>query len=96
MIRDVVVTMWDGPHRVHRLLFAPEDVDTMDDVQVQRGLRKLGVSPLPATVLEQRARLKGWPTQADVDAIATAWTGANDGVRPVVRVLELAHRTVTQ
>jgi hypothetical protein len=28
------------------------------------------------------------PTQADLDAIATAWIAANDGVRPSVRVLE--------
>jgi hypothetical protein len=28
------------------------------------------------------------PTQADLDAIATAWLPMNDGVRPVVRVLE--------
>lgn len=30
------------------------------------------------------------PTQAELDAIATEWLAANDGVRPVVRVLEKA------
>ncbi len=28
------------------------------------------------------------PTQADLDAIAVAWTASNDGVRPAVRVLQ--------
>lgn len=31
------------------------------------------------------------PTPAELDAIATAWTAANDGVRPVVRVLEASN-----
>ena len=28
------------------------------------------------------------PTQAELDELATAWTAHNDGIRPVVRVLE--------
>ena len=28
------------------------------------------------------------PTQAELDAIAVAWTAWNEGVRPVVRVVE--------
>ncbi len=31
------------------------------------------------------------PELADLDAIATAWTAANDGVRPSVRILEEAN-----
>jgi hypothetical protein len=59
----------------------------MSDGAVVRNLRRLGVD-LPATDEARRDRLADWPTQADLDAIATAWTASNDGVRPVVRVLE--------
>ncbi len=89
MTRDVVVQLWTGARLAQRLRFTAADVDTMSDVEVAKQLRALGV-PLPATVVEQRARLKGWPTQADLDAIATAWLPWNDGVLPVVRVLEAA------
>jgi hypothetical protein len=91
--RTVVVTLWSGAHVVRRLRFAEADqparVDTMSDGQVTANLRRLEVA-VPATAAERRARLAEWPTQADLDAIATAWTASNDGVRPVVRVLEQA------
>ena len=91
MTRSVVVQLWSGTTVVRRLRFAAADqashVDSMSDEAVTQNLRRLGVA-VPAEIAEQRARLKAWPTQADLDAIATAHIAANDGVRPVARVLE--------
>jgi hypothetical protein len=70
----------------------PAHVDLMDDTAVLANLRRLGVDSIPDTSEQQRARLKAWPTSADLDAIATAWTPRNRGVRPTVRILEHARR----
>lgn len=88
MIREVGVLLWTGLRIVQRLDFTPADVDAMSDALVAKHLSRLGVAPLPETVAEQRTRLQGWPTVADLDAIAVSHTSWNDGVRPVVRVLE--------
>src|SRR4051794_38039017 len=91
--RRVVVQLWCGPRTVRRLRFPAADqpayVDTMSDADVASNLRRLGVQmPALASAEDHRTRLRDWPTQSDLDAIATAWTAANDGVRPNVRVLE--------
>jgi hypothetical protein len=90
VIRDVVAELWSGAVRVHRLDFMASDVPAMSDAEVARQLRRLGVTPLPTEVADQRTRLEGWPTQADLDAIATAYLAWSDGVRPTVRVIEVA------
>ena len=88
MTRDVVVQLWAGVQVVRRLPFMPADVDAMSDAQVETWLRKLGVNTTNLTIAQQRTSLKAWPTQGDLDALATAMTAANDGVRPTARVLE--------
>lgn len=87
MIREVVVLLWSGLQTVQRLDYTAADVDLMSDALVAKHLSKLGMT-IPEDVAEQRLRLQGWPTVADLDAIATAFTAANDGVRPIVRVLD--------
>lgn len=91
MVRKVVVQLWTGAVEVRRLRFDTAGqaghVDAMHDTAITANLRRLDIAP-PATPEERRARLRNWPTQADLDEIATAWTASNDGVRPAVRVLE--------
>jgi hypothetical protein len=96
VIRTVVAQLWSGPVIIRRLRLSAADqaahVDLMDDTAIAANLRRLGVARIPDTLEQQRARLKTWPTPADLDAIATAWTSRNQGVRPTVRVLEHARR----
>lgn len=87
MTRTIVVERWTGMSVVAELRFTAAQVDVMSDDVVTKHLRTLSVAA-PATEVERRARLKEFPTQADLDAIAVAWIPWNDGVRPVVRVLE--------
>ena len=86
MSRRVVATMWDRPRTVVRRL--PEDVDALSDEQVFEWLKWLGLDPpAGATDAERRARLAEFPTQADLDQIGSNMVAANNGIRPVVRVI---------
>ena len=58
------------------------DVDAMTDTDVRLALRKLNVATTDLDTDARRERLKAWPTIEDLDAMATAWTPCNDGVRP--------------
>lgn len=94
MKRQVVVMLWDGAVVVRPVGLSRDgqvaSVAALSDATIERSLRKLNVTPLPATPDERRTRLRDWPTQADVDTIATSWTARNGGVRPRVRILEVA------
>jgi hypothetical protein len=88
-MRKVVATMWDGPRAV--VMKLPDDVAALSDEEVNGWLRALElVPPADTTMAVRRARLASFPTQADLDQIATTMTAWNDGIRPVVRVIEKA------
>lgn len=87
--RAIVVQTWTGPVEVRRLPFMPEDVDVMDDTTVVGHLRQIGLKVPAGTEAQRAARLREFPTQADLDHIATRATPENDGVRPTARVLEV-------
>lgn len=91
--RAVVVNLWTGAVVVRRL--GPENVRparaaAMSEVDVAKALRAYDVAFAGLTVAQMRDRLIAFPTQADLDAIAVAWTPWNDGAMPTVRVLESA------
>ncbi|MEJ7785573.1 MAG: hypothetical protein WKF96_12280 [Solirubrobacteraceae bacterium] len=93
MSRTIIAELWTGAVVVRPIgLSAAEQAlraTTLSDAEVSASLGRLGVV-VPDTEAERRATLAGWPSLADLDAIATAMTASNDGVRPVVRVLEMA------
>lgn len=65
-------------------------VDAMSDATIHESLTKLNVDPMPETAADRRARLRGWPSPEDLDAIGAAYATENGGVPPTVRVLENA------
>lgn len=81
--RTVVLTMWDGPRVVARL----GPVAGLSDEEITRRLRGLNIT-VPGTPEERLARLAGYPTGPDLNALARIYTATNDGVRPTARVLE--------
>lgn len=74
-----MLTMWNGPRVVARL--------GLTDEEITRPLRGLNIT-VPGTVEERLARLAGYPTGLDLDALARIYTPQNNGVRPVARVLD--------
>ena len=88
MTRVVVVQLWTGPVVVQRL--GPvERVDDLTDAQVAQALRRVDAFDDEMDAEARRERLRGWPTQADLDAISVAYLPWNDGARPNVRVMEV-------
>jgi hypothetical protein len=91
-LRTVIVELWTGALAVQR--FGPavtvEQLAVLTDADVLARLQAVGASAIPATAEGRRERLAGYPTPADLDAVASDWTSANDGVKPTVRVLEQA------
>lgn len=88
--RTVVVHHWDGPVVVHHL---PDlgAIPSMNRKGLVETLRRLDVPiPFQADTEDLRDRLLAYPTADDEDKIATAHTPEGGGVRPVVRVLEVA------
>jgi hypothetical protein len=88
--RSIVATIWRGPWALRRVPTTLEEqqamTDALSDAEVERQLRPL-VSVMPATPEERRTRLRAWPSQADLDAMADRAAQFNDGVRPTVRII---------
>jgi len=84
-----VIELWSGA-RIVRRLPSLDAISGMTDDEVARTLRGLDALVANSTAAERRTRLLAWPTPADLDSIAVAWTPGAGGVRPVVRVLEVA------
>jgi hypothetical protein len=92
--RCIVATMWNGS-KVYRTVGLSEadqqvSVDNLADEVVAATLSKMGIDITTMTPEEQRARLRSWPLQADLDAVAASLVAQNDGVPVKVRVLETA------
>jgi hypothetical protein len=91
--RTIIAQLWSGAVVVRRVgLSAAEQatrVDAMSDLAISASLAKLGIDPALGTAAERRARLRAWPSPADLDALADRYIADNGGVRPTVRVLEV-------
>ena len=85
--RDVVVELFAGALLAHRLP-SVDAIATLTDAQVAKELNAVNALSAVMTPAERRARLLAYPTQADLDAVATTWMPWGEGVRPVVRVVE--------